>query len=447
MEELYSEQNKAVRSQKVQRGTIDDSQRANSRQTSVIRDHRGSRVNSIQNSRRREELISPNKKKTKKEESSLNFKRWLLTLVSIGNFILAPLIIYMGYQASQYDYNDLLIVDKALMALGSWVIVISIGSLIAVNNKSNNTMLFVMYNCIVTFILLSVFAIGAISFGDDLLDWIDKHWEEIRATASQYSMQDFKQHAASELVSLGAFSLTINISMFIMITTIVLIQGLDRVMKVLFPLTNLLQIIFSIAIFIVGLYFNLHLYYTSALPLWAASYTLYLIALFVLGMGITGYYSVTHGRFASLLAYILGLSLSAFVSLVTGLAMVLKTANIKEAVKREWPEIQARLKAAGYEVLPESTFSNFLEVNLKFGGLFVIVFCLFLIMGLIPAIYMSVVIRRGQSDKGQAQGMMTVHNTGRVGSVSPLGRFYQPQHNQRRTAPPQASANESSDAN
>jgi hypothetical protein len=56
-------------------------------------------------------------------------------------------------------------------------------------------------------------------------------------------------------------------------------------------------------------------------------------------MGAVGYYSVTHGRFASLLAYILGLSLSAFVSLVTGLAMVLKTANIKEAVKREWPEI------------------------------------------------------------------------------------------------------------
>jgi hypothetical protein len=300
----------------------------------------------------------------------------------------------MGYQASQYDYNDLLIVDKALMALGAWVLIISAGSLVAVNKESDNMMLFVLYNCIVTFILLSVFAIGAISFGDDLLDWIDKHWEEIRTTAAQFSMADFKQHAASELVSLGAFSLTINISLFIMITNIVLVQGLERVMKVLFPLTNLLFIVFAIAIFVVGLYFNLHSYYTSALPLWAASYTLYLIALFVLALGILGYYSVTHGRFAFLLAYILGLSLSAFLSLVTGLAMVLKTANIKEAVKREWPEIQARLKSAGYEVLPESTFSNFLEVNLKFGGLFVIVFCLFLIMGLIPAIYMSVYMRR-----------------------------------------------------
>jgi hypothetical protein len=45
-------------------------------------------------------------------------------------------------------------------------------------------MLLVFYNCIITFILLSIFAIGAISFSDNLLDWIDKHWDEIRTTAS-----------------------------------------------------------------------------------------------------------------------------------------------------------------------------------------------------------------------------------------------------------------------
>jgi hypothetical protein len=67
----------------------------------------------------------------KEEQSSLNFQRWLLTLVSIGNLILSPMIIYMGYQASEFDYNDLLVVDKALMALGTWVFVISISSIIS----------------------------------------------------------------------------------------------------------------------------------------------------------------------------------------------------------------------------------------------------------------------------------------------------------------------------
>lgn len=100
--------------------------------------------------------------------------------MSIGNFILAPMIIYMGYQASEYDYNDLLVVDKALMVLGVWVLIISLGSIISVSKESDKLMLFVLYNCIISFILLSVFAIGAISFSDDLLEWIDKHWEEIR---------------------------------------------------------------------------------------------------------------------------------------------------------------------------------------------------------------------------------------------------------------------------
>ncbi len=100
--------------------------------------------------------------------------------MSIGNFILAPMIIYMGYQASEYDYNDLLVVDKALMLLGVWVLIISLGSIVSVSKENDKIMLFVLYNCIISFILLSVFAIGAISFSDDLLEWIDKHWEEIR---------------------------------------------------------------------------------------------------------------------------------------------------------------------------------------------------------------------------------------------------------------------------
>jgi DMSO reductase anchor subunit len=201
--------------------------------------------------------------------------------------------------------------------------------------------------------------------------------------------------------------LTIDLSLLIMIALIVMVQGLERVMLVLYPLANLLFIIFAVAIFIVGLYFNAHSYYTSALPVWATTYTLYLIAIFVLILGLWGYYSVTHGRFASLLSYIAVLALSGFLSLVTGLAMILKTSSVKEAVDKEWPVIQDRLKLAGYEGVSESTFSQFLEVNLKFAGLFIIVFCLFLVMGLIPAIYLSTMMKRlvrnqsGYSDLSQ----------------------------------------------
>ena len=191
---------------------------------------------------------------------------------------------------------------------------------------------------------------------------------------------------------MGAFAFTIDLSLFIMITTIMLIQGLEKVMVALFPLTNLIYIVFSIAIFSVGIYFNQNSYYTSAMPIWAVN-SLFFIAIFVLIIGLMGYYSGTRGRFTYLLIYIIILSMSSFLSLVAGIAMIIKTSTIKEAVAREWIDIQYRLKEAGYEI-SESTFSNFLDVNLKFGGLFVIVYCLFLILGLFPAIYLSVIMKK-----------------------------------------------------
>lgn len=220
-------------------------------------------------------------------------------MVSTANVLLATLIIIMGIKASQFNFNDLLVVDKALVALGIWVLLISMLNLygkpltkvifpLGLAKESDEIMLFVLYNCVISFILLSIFAIGAISFSDALIDWIDKHWEDIRPTVKTYSMIDFKQHISSELVSLGAFAFTIDLALFIMITTILLIQGVEKVMIVLFPLTNLIFIVFSIAILAVAIYFNYHTYYTSAMPM-GANYALFLIALVVLVIGILGY--------------------------------------------------------------------------------------------------------------------------------------------------------------
>lgn len=196
------------------------------------------------------------------------------------------------------------------------------------------------------------------------------------------------------MVSLGALALTIDLTLFIMIAVIVLVQGLDRVMRLLFPLTNLLFVVFAIAILIVGLYFNQHTYYTSSLPVWVATYALYFLAAGVAALGAIGYISDKNRQFAGMIGYILALTLSAFLSLVTGLAMLLRTSTIREQVSKEWPSIAIRLKEAGYEDVSESMFSQFLEVNLKFAGLFIIVFCFFLIMGLLPAIYKSISIKR-----------------------------------------------------
>ena len=152
-------------------------------------------------------------------------------MVSIGNLVLAPLIIYMGFQAAQYDYNDLLVVDKALVALGIFVFFISLSNIfsnshlfkiiLVVAKANDDLMILTFYSCMITFILLTIFAIGALSFSENLLDFIDKHWDEIRESAPTYTLNDFKAHVSSELVSLGAFALTIDLSLFIMMPTMV----------------------------------------------------------------------------------------------------------------------------------------------------------------------------------------------------------------------------------
>ena len=88
---------------------------------------------------------------------------------------------------------------------------------------SDELMILIFFMCIITFILLTIFAIGALSFSENLLDFIDKHWIDIRDSAKTYNLNEFKAHVSSELVSLGAFALTICLSLFIMMTTIVFI--------------------------------------------------------------------------------------------------------------------------------------------------------------------------------------------------------------------------------
>lgn len=62
-----------------------------------------------------------------------------------------------------------------------------------------------------------VFGIGAISFKNNMLNWVDSHWELLKPKNSTKHMTDFKYHVSSELQSLGAFSFTIIVTLGIKI--------------------------------------------------------------------------------------------------------------------------------------------------------------------------------------------------------------------------------------
>lgn len=268
--------------------------------------------------------------------------KWLLVLSSVGNLGLAPLIMMMGYNASSFDYNGLLVVDKALVVLGVFVFLTSAAAIFASCKDQSETLLFVFYTAIIEFILLSVFGLGAINFNETLEEYIDKHWEELRATTGKYSMTEFKQHVQSELLALGAFSFTINVSIFIQAMSILHQQGLRRVMIALFPLTQLLFIVFASAIMIIAIYIQANNYYSSAMPIYS-SYVLFAIAFFIVVLAILGYKAGITANFQQLVIYNVLLLFCGIVCLFSGIGLLTMTSTLKELVYKEWPLISRKL--------------------------------------------------------------------------------------------------------
>ena len=64
-----------------------------------------------------------------KKKGDLNFKKWLLSLSSIGNLILGGLLFIMGISAMRFHLDKIFVADRGLMIIGSIIILSSIALL------------------------------------------------------------------------------------------------------------------------------------------------------------------------------------------------------------------------------------------------------------------------------------------------------------------------------
>ena len=135
------------------------------------------------------------------------------------------MIIFMAIQSTKFDYAGLLVVNWALLSLGVIVIFISIAAVIGIQVTSTKILVLVWFMAIVCAAMLIVFGIGAITFNNNLLQWVDQHWEVLRDKVETKTMTEFKYHVSSELTSLGAFSFTIIVSISVMITALTHLIG------------------------------------------------------------------------------------------------------------------------------------------------------------------------------------------------------------------------------
>jgi hypothetical protein len=92
--------------------------------------------------------VSFDKETSSKKKGELNFKKWLLTLSSIGNLILGALLLIMAISAMRYQLYSIFIADKGLIVLSIIIILSSILCFIGLYISSFHCLLLVFYNYI-----------------------------------------------------------------------------------------------------------------------------------------------------------------------------------------------------------------------------------------------------------------------------------------------------------
>jgi len=242
----------------------------------------------------------------------------------------------------------------------------------------------VYYNSVLTIVFLSIFAIGAISMNDNLIDWIDNHWDVIRNSAFSYDMNKFKRHVTTEINSLGIFSLTINATLMISMVCISNLLSLKNIIIALTPLTNLINSVFSLALISIGFYTMQHSEYTT-IPTWSCM-LLIGCGCILFCIGIFGYYSVLVMNRKYLNFYIISLVFCLILLIICVIGFFQISFSAEKIINDNWIEIYNNLKTLGYQVR-KSFLLNQIQINFKFAGLFSMVLCLFLLTSLGTSIY------------------------------------------------------------
>jgi len=330
----------------------------------------------------------------KPKRAEPNFARWLLGFSSGAMAVLGPLIIYLGYQASEFGV-EILIADRGLMGMGGLVCMLGLVGISGLIWRNEQMLIFYFYSSLILIIFLSVFAVGAYLMTEDIANWIDRNWDKLRTKAAGYGMESFKMHARSEIQSLAAFSLTVNLLEVLGVITVIKLIP-KRIKTSLLPVTNLILSILGSALIAVSIYSRSHSNYTK-LPVWT-NYIFALMGLLLIALGVVGYYAATHSRRTLIQVYAWILGIVSLCILAAGIGFILLSSYVMEYLQEDWPAISEQLRREGFEV-QQNEFGALLKMNLKFAGLFGVVnFCFFL-LAILGAIILTKQLERRAKER------------------------------------------------
>ena len=219
---------------------------------------------------------------------------------------------------------------------------------------------------------------------DNLIDWIDNHWDVIRNSAFSYDMNKFKQHVTTEINSLGIFSLTINATLMISMVCISNLLSFKNIIIALTPLTNLINSVFSVGLICIGFYAMQHSEYTT-IPTWSCQ-LLIVCGCILFGNGMLGYNAIQTMKKGSIKVYITLLVFCLILLIVCVVGFFHISYSAEKIINENWIEIYNNLKNLGFQVR-KSFLLNQIQINFKFAGLFSSVLVFFLLSSLGTSIY------------------------------------------------------------
>ena len=326
-----------------------------------------------------------------KKKGDLNFKKWLLSLSSIGNLILGGLLFIMGISAMRFHLESIFIAHRGLILIGFIIILSSILCLIGVAVNSFIVLLMVFYNYILTMVFLSIFALCAVSMNPNLIDWIDNHWDMIRNSVFSYDMNKFKMHVTTEINSLGIFSMTINATIMVSIYCISNFLSFGNIIFTLSPLTSMIFSALSIGLIILGAYSYNHAYYLN-IPTWSCVMIIILGVLFLF-IGLFGYYSMKKIKKHWMIVHLISLSVCVVVLVFVCVGFFNIAGDVTRIFDKNWEEISQKILEMGYNVR-KSYLKNQIQINLKFVGFYIVVFIIFSLISLGTSCYQYVNVHK-----------------------------------------------------
>jgi hypothetical protein len=321
-----------------------------------------------------------NKKKNKiptdnlKKKGELNFKKWLLTLSSIGNMILGALLLIMALSAMRYKLDSIFIADKGLIVISIIIILSSILCFIGLNIRSFHLLILAFYNYILTIVFLSVFSLGAVSMNKNLVDWIDTHWDIIRSSVHNYDMNKFKDHVTTEINSLGIFSLTLIAIVGVSMACIINFLKMKNIIFVLAGPINLIFACLSIGQIVIGFYVYQNAFYGS-IPRWSCVLIIILGFLFTV-IGIFGWRSVNKMKKSWIVTHLILLFICFVGTIFATIGIFNMSGMVYDHMDEHWEEISNLLNKEGYQVR-KSYMVNQLIMQLKLTGFYLIAFIVF----------------------------------------------------------------------